>query len=58
MYMHSLSVGHAPYTIFMIFSSVNTFTPKDEFGRGCFKLARDLSEVYAMNDGKAGSFVI
>lgn len=30
---------------------------EDEFGRGLFKLARSTSEVYAMNDGKAGSFV-
>ncbi|QRW17295.1 Rho-GTPase-activating protein [Rhizoctonia solani] len=30
---------------------------EDEFGRGLFKLARTTTEVYAMNDGKAGSFV-
>ncbi|KAG8691730.1 hypothetical protein FRC11_011593, partial [Ceratobasidium sp. 423] len=30
---------------------------EDEFGRGLYKLARTTSEVYAMNDGKAGSFV-
>ncbi|CUA74628.1 Breakpoint cluster region protein [Rhizoctonia solani] len=30
---------------------------EDEFGRGMYKLARTTSEVYAMNDGKAGSFV-
>lgn len=30
---------------------------EDEFGRGLYKLARSTSEVYAMNDGKAGSFV-
>ncbi|CAE7217022.1 unnamed protein product [Rhizoctonia solani] len=30
---------------------------EDEFGRGSYKLARTTSEVYAMNDGKAGSFV-
>ncbi|QRV89091.1 Rho GTPase-activating protein 12 [Ceratobasidium sp. AG-Ba] len=30
---------------------------EDEFGRGMFKLARSTSEVYAMNDGKAGTFV-
>ncbi|KAI0294306.1 RhoGAP-domain-containing protein [Multifurca ochricompacta] len=30
---------------------------EEEFGRGMQKLAKNTAEVYAMNDGKAGSFV-
>ncbi|KAI0048722.1 RhoGAP-domain-containing protein [Auriscalpium vulgare] len=30
---------------------------EEEFGRGMQKLAKNTSEVYSMNDGKAGSFV-
>ncbi|KAF9518998.1 hypothetical protein BS47DRAFT_1370866 [Hydnum rufescens UP504] len=32
-------------------------TLEDEYGRGLQKLAKQTSEVYALNDGKAGTFV-